>query len=128
MEHHYVKHILRMAPDLWPDPVSRAFKHLNPKVYIPMQGPGEFRASGKLEKWDRTADLDKITVPTLVIGARYDTMDPRHMEMMAGKVKHGRYLFCPQGSHLAIYDDQETYVGGIIAFLEDVDAGRFPAK
>ncbi len=127
IEHHYVKHILRMAPDLWPDPVNRAFKHLNPKIYIPMQGPSEFRASGKLEKWDRTADLEKITVPTLVIGARYDTMDPRHMEMMAGKVKHGRYLFCPNGSHLAIYDDQEIYMAGVIAFLKDVDAGRFPS-
>ena len=127
IEHHYVKHFLRMAPDLWPDPVNRMFKHLNPKIYVPMQGPSEFRASGKLEKWDRTADLEKITVPTLVIGAQYDTMDPRHMEMMAGKVKHGRYLFCPKGSHLAIYDDQEIYVAGLIAFLQDVDARRFPA-
>lgn len=122
---HYEHHILRIPYAQWPDPVLRAFKHMNPAVYIPMQGPSELDASGKLEKWDRTADLAKITVPTLVIGAQYDTMDPKHMEMMAGAVKHGRYLYCPNGSHLAMYDDQATYMKGVIAFLHDVDEGRF---
>ena len=122
---HYVQHYLRMPPDQWPDPVTRAFKHLNPKVYIPMQGPSELGASGKLVDWDRTADLPKIAVPTLVIGARYDTMDPAHMERMAKQVQHGRYLFCPNGSHLSIYDDQAVYIQGVIRFLHDVDQGRF---
>jgi proline iminopeptidase len=123
--HHYEQHILRMPADQWPDPVNRAFKHLNPKIYVPMQGPSELGASGKLVKWDRTADLGHITVPTLVIGARHDTMDPAHMEMMAGKVQKGRYLYCPNGSHMAMYDDQKVYFGGVIGFVRDVDAGRF---
>ncbi|HEY8164848.1 MAG TPA: proline iminopeptidase-family hydrolase [Gemmatimonadaceae bacterium] len=123
--HHYTEHVLRMPHDQWPDPVNRMFEHLNQAVYIPMQGPSELGASGKLVNWDRTAELAKITVPTLVIGARHDTMDPAHMEWMALEVKNGRYLFCPNGSHLSIYDDQKTYVEGIISFLSDVDAGRF---
>jgi proline iminopeptidase len=121
----YVKHFLRMPPEKWPDPVNRTMKHLNQAVYIPMQGPSELSASGKLEKWDRTADLPKIAVPTLAIGARYDTMDPKHMEMIASQVQKGRYLYCPNGSHLAIYDDQQTYMTGVVQFLRDVDAGRF---
>ena len=125
MEHHYVHHVLRMPPDEWPDPVSRAFKHLNPDIYVPMQGPSELGASGKLLNWDRTGDLAKITVPTLTIGAGYDTMDPKHMEWMAGAVAKGRYLHCPNGSHLALYDDQKVYFEGLIRFIRDVDAGRF---
>ena len=82
-------------------------------------------ASGDLVNWDRTADLKNITVPTLVIGARYDTMDPKHMEMMSKAVAKGRYLYCPNGSHLAIYDDQPTYFNGITSFLKDVDTGTF---
>ncbi|XHS78345.1 proline iminopeptidase-family hydrolase [Burkholderiaceae bacterium UC74_6] len=121
---YYVQHILRMPPDQWPDPVNRAFARLNKDVYIPMQGPSEMSASGILEKWDRVADLGKITAPTLVIGAKYDTMDPAHMEMMAGKVAHGRYLFCPEGSHMAMYDDQKTYFAGLVKFLKEVDAGK----
>jgi proline iminopeptidase len=122
--HHYVQHVLRMSAEQWPDPVKRAFKHLNPKIYIPLQGPSELGASGKLLNWDRTMDLGKVAVPTLVIGARFDTMDPQHMETMAGKVQQGRYLFCPQGSHMAVYDDQQVYVEGVIQFILDVDAGR----
>jgi proline iminopeptidase len=124
MEHHYAQHILRMPPAEWPDPAVRAFAHINQKVYVPMQGPSELGASGKLLKWDRTADLGKITVPTLVIGGRYDTMDPKHMEWMAGQVKKGRYLYCPKGSHMAIYDDQKVYMEGIVQFIRDVDAAR----
>lgn len=125
MPHHYEKHILRMPAAEWPEPVNRSFKHLNPKIYVPMQGPSELGASGKLLNWDRTADLDKIAVPTLVIGGQHDTMDPKHMEMMAGKVKKGRYLYCPDGSHMSMYDDQKAYVEGVIRFLKDTNEGKF---
>jgi proline iminopeptidase len=118
----YVQHILRMPPDQWPDPVNRAFKHINNNVYVPLQGPSELGLTGALENWDRTADLPKITVPTLVIGARYDTMDPAYMEKMAKLLPNGRYLYCPNGSHMAIYDDQKVYMEGLIRFLKDVDA------
>jgi proline iminopeptidase len=125
MEHHYVYHILRMPLGEWPDPVNRAFKHINPAIYIPMQGPSELGASGKLLHWDRTADLVQIEVPTLTIGARYDTMDPKHLEWMAKAVQRGRYLDCPNGSHMALYDDQEVYFRGLVKFIQDVNEGRF---
>ena len=50
------------------------------------------------------------------------------MEMMAGAVRNGRYLFCPKGSHCAQYDDQQVYMTGLIEFIKDVDADRFPAS
>ena len=86
-----------------------------------MQGPSEFGISGRLANWDRKADLPKITVPTLTIGARYDTMDPDHMRWMSTQVKQGRYLFCPNGSHMAMYDDQQTYMKGVISWIKEVD-------
>lgn len=121
---HYQQHILRMPPDQWPDPVNRAFKHVNQAVYIPMQGPSELGASGKLEKWDRSADLGRIAVPTLVIGAIHDSMDPKHMKWMSEQFPKGRYLECPNGSHMAMYDDQQTYFPGLIQFLTDVNEGK----
>jgi proline iminopeptidase len=123
MEHHYVHHILRLPAEEWPDPVNRAFAAINQAIYVPMQGPSELGAGGVLHTWDRTDDLAHISVPTLVIGARYDTMDPDFMEMMAGKLQRGRYLYCPNGSHLAMYDDQVTYFGGLIDFIRAVDQG-----
>ena len=120
----YAKHICRLPE--WPDAVNRAFAKLNRQVYVLMQGPSEFGASGRLERWDRKADLPRITVPTLVIGARHDTMDPEHMRWVAGQVKSGRFLLCPDGSHLAMWDDQQTYMAGLIRFLKDVDEGKKP--
>jgi proline iminopeptidase len=107
--------------------VLRALGKLNKDIYVTMQGPSEFAASGRLEKWDRKADLPRITVPTLVIGAQHDTMDPDHMRWVASQVQNGRFLLCPSGGHFAMWDDQATYFPGLIAFLRDVDAGR-PVK
>jgi proline iminopeptidase len=123
MQHHYIYHVLRMPVGAWPDPVDRAFKHTNQKVYIPMQGPSELGASGKLMHWDRSADLQRITVPAMTIGAGHDTMDPRYMQSMARSLPHGRYLDCPDGSHMAMYDDQQRYFDGLIRFLADIDRG-----
>lgn len=123
--HFYEHHILRMPSAQWPEPAQRSFKHMNQSIYVQMQGPSEMGASGKLLNWDRTADLPRIEPPTLVIGAKHDTMDPAHMEMMSKQVKRGRYLACPNGSHLAIYDDQKVYMEGIIRFLRDVDRATF---
>ena len=120
---HYQRHVLRMPPAQWPEPVLRSFSRLNKKVYVPMQGPSELDASGILEQWDRTADLPRIRVPTLVIGARHDTMDPAFMRKMADKLPVARYLYLPDGSHMAFYDDQQRYMDGLVRFLRDVDAG-----
>ncbi len=123
---YYVDHILRMPLDQWPEPVSRSFNRTNRKVYVPMQGPSEMGATGgcKLEKWDRSTDLSKITVPTLVIGARHDTMDPDHMKWMSEQFPSGRYLYCPNGSHMALYDDQQTFFTGLIKFLKEADGAK----
>lgn len=121
MEHHYVHHVLRMPLDQWPDPVNRAFGHINPSIYVPMQGPSELGLGGKLLDWDRSGDLGRIQTPTLVIGAQHDTMDPAYMEWMAGELPNGRYLHCPDGSHMAMYDDYATYAHGLIDFIDSVD-------
>jgi proline iminopeptidase len=122
LEQHYVHHVLRMPVADWPDPAQRGFAHINPAIYVSMQGPSELgiSADAKLAAWDRTDDLARIDVPALVIGARYDTMDPAHMEMMASRLPQGRYLYCPEGSHLAMYDDQAVYFAGLIDFLREL--------
>lgn len=126
-EHYYTEHIIRLPTDQWPDPVNRGFKHLNPEVYITMQGPSEFGIKGDatLKNWNVKDRLKEITVPTLTIGASYDTMDPKHMEWMASEVQNGKYLHCPNGSHLCQFDDQQNFFTGLIQFLIDVDSKKF---
>ncbi len=115
---YYCQHILRMPAEQWPDAVNRTFAKLNNTIYTMMQGPSEFGISGNLEKWERGNDLPKITVPTLVIGASYDTMDPDHMKWVSTQVKNGSFLLCPKGSHMCMWDDQEHYFPGLISWLK----------
>ncbi len=120
----YDRHVCRLDP--WPDPVARAFKHFNPQVYNTMQGPNEFVVTGTFKDWDRWKDLPKITVPTLVIGARYDEMNPDDIRKMGRLLPRSRTVILENGSHLAMWDDQEAYFRALIPFLQDVQAGRFP--
>jgi proline iminopeptidase len=121
-EQHYVHHVLRMPVEDWPNPVQRAFAAINPAIYVSMQGPSELGISqdATLAHWNRFADLGSITVPSLVIGGAHDTMDPAHLEQMAQRLPAGRYLHCPEGSHLAMYDDPLTYFSGLIDFLRSL--------
>ena len=86
-----------------------------------MQGPSEFGISGRLAKWDIRSRLHEITIPTLMIGAKYDTMDPKAMEEQSKLVQNGRYLYCPNGSHLAMWDDQKIFMNGVIKFINEVN-------
>jgi len=118
----YAKHVCRL-PSL-PDAMQRVFLRTNKEIYVLMQGPSEFGASGRLQSWDRKADLGRITVPTLVIGAAHDTMDPAHMRWVSQQVVHGSFLLCPDGSHMAYWDDQAHYFPGLIRWLRATDAGE----
>ena len=120
MAHHYRWHVCRMPLDEWPEPVTRSLGHINPAIYVPMQGPSELGLSGTLQDWDRSADLPGIDVPALTIGATYDTMDPAHLRWMAEQLPQGRYLHCPDGSHLSQFDDPEHYFPGLIDFLRSL--------
>ena len=123
IEEYYRKHICRMDP--FPDGFQRAMNHVNGHIYELMQGPSEFVPGGRLANWDIMDELKNIRIPTLMIGAAYDTMDPQAMEEMAGLVQNGRYLHCPDGSHLAMWDDQEHFFPGVLQFIKDVDSGTF---
>ncbi|MFM7019911.1 MAG: proline-specific peptidase family protein [Aquirufa sp.] len=117
----YHEHICRLKE--WPDGLNRSLKHGNNSIYVQMQGPSEFGIAGSLAKWDIKNRLKEIAVPTLMIGGKYDTMDPKAMEEQSKMVQKGSYLYCPNGSHLSMWDDQKVYMKGVIDFIHKVDAG-----
>lgn len=123
--HFYHEHICRLAE--WPNALNRSLQHANNTVYTMMQGPSEFGISGRLAKWDITNRLKEIKTPTLMIGGKFDTMDPAAMEAQSKMVLNGRYLYCPKGSHLSMWDDQQVYMNGVINFIQDVHKGNMNA-
>lgn len=121
--HFYKQHLCRLEE--WPDGFNRLMKHVNGEIYTMMQGPSEFGIGGRLATWDIKDRLKELKIPVLMIGAKYDTMDPKAMEEQSRLVQRGRYLYCPNGSHLAMWDDQQVFMNGVIQFINDVDKEKF---
>lgn len=115
LEHLYSKILCRLSP--WPDALMRSFKHINKAIYVQMQGPSEFQVSGSLKDWECWDRLKDIKTPTLLIGARHDTMDPDDIRHMAGLMPNAKAVICPNGSHLAMWDDQAVYFRHLLQFL-----------
>ncbi len=118
MEDLYPKMLCRTKP--WPEPVMRALRHANDKIYNFMQGKSEFVVTGNLKDWERWDRLPEIKTKALTIGAQYDEMDPEDMKKMARLMRNATYAFCPQGSHMAMWDDQRVYFKQLLDFLRAV--------
>lgn len=121
-EHHYTKHVLRKPLEEWPVDVMLGFRHLNYPLYLLMQGPSELGANGRLVNWERREDLHRITVPTLVMAAEYDTMNPAELKWMSEQMPQGQYHVCPDAGHVTWYDAPECYFPALIKFIKDVNA------
>ena len=115
----YNKHICRLEE--WPEEVDVSFAKMNYPLYDLMQGPSEFKVGGRLIDWDITDRLKDISVPTLMVGATYDTMDPKAMKRQSGLVQDGQSLTCENGSHLCMWDDRETFMSGVADFITGIE-------
>jgi proline iminopeptidase len=118
LEELFPRIMCRIQP--WPEPVLRAHRHSNRKIYRQMQGESEFVITGNLKDWERWDRLHRIRVRTLTIGAQYDEMDPEDMKKMAALLPQGAYAHCPKGSHLCMWDDQAIYFEHLLEFLRSI--------
>jgi proline iminopeptidase len=114
----YSKMLCRTDP--WPEPFTRSLRHVNLTIYREMFGPSEFVVTGNQKNWDRWAELHRIKVKTLTIGARWDEMDPEDMKKMASLMPDARSVICPNGSHLCMWDDQAFYFEHLLEYLRSI--------
>ena len=121
----YTQVVCRLPLDKWPEPLLRAFKKMNRNIYVQMQGVDEFHVTGNFRNWEFWNELHKIKTPVLVLGAEHDEMNPVSIRMEGKLLPNSRTYLCPDGSHMAMYDDQERYFGALIKFLKEVDNNSF---
>lgn len=114
----YPQMICRIQP--WPEPVTRAFRVMNPKVYNFMQGKSEFEVTGNMRGWERMDRVHEIKTRTLVIGSEHDEMGADDMRRMASLMPNGKSHICPNGSHLDMWDDQTSYFNALVPFLKSL--------
>ncbi len=118
----YRRHLCRLDP--WPDAMTRSAKQLDGnQVYLTMNGPTEFDVIGTLRDWDRTADLGRISNPTLVTCGRFDEITPACSKTIADGIPGARMVVFEHSAHTAHLEEPDDYEACVADFLRGVDAG-----
>jgi proline iminopeptidase len=114
----YHRHLCRSDP--WPDALLRSSAQMDGnQVYLTMNGPTEFDVIGRLREWDRTADLGRIDVPTLVTCGRYDEITPSCSETITRGIPDARMHVFEHSAHCAHLEEPDDYARIVEAFLSE---------
>jgi proline-specific peptidase len=114
----YHRHLCRADP--WPDALLRSSAQMDGnQVYLTMNGPTEFDVIGRLREWDRTPDLGRIDVPTLVTCGRYDEITPSCSETITHGIPGARMHVFERSAHCAHLEEPDDYARVVEAFLSE---------
>jgi len=117
----YHRHLCRADP--WPAALIASSQQMQGnQVYLTMNGPTEFDVIGLLRNWDRTADLHRITAPTLITVGRYDELTPACSETLLSGIPDARIEVFEQSAHVAHLEEGERYADVVERFLSDVES------
>lgn len=113
------RHVCRLME--WPAPLLASLSDWNMAPYMAMQGPNEFLYIGNLKDWNRTADLHRITCPSLITVGRHDEITPACALRMKQNLPGAELVVFPNSSHMPFYEEPAAYDAALLAFL-----GRHP--
>lgn len=112
----YRRHLCRADP--WPEALQASIANLDGNaVYATMNGPTEFDVIGTLSTWDRTADLGRIDVPTLITVGRHDEIPPSCSDTLRAGIPDARVVVLEHSAHISHLEEPETYVRAVREFL-----------
>jgi proline-specific peptidase len=116
VEEFYRRHVCRLDP--WPPALEATVANLDGNaVYATMNGPTEFDVIGPLRTWDRTLQLGRIDVPTLITVGRYDEIPPSCAETLRAGIPHSRVVVFEHSGHVSHLEEPEAYVAAVREFL-----------
>ena len=116
----YRRHLCRLDP--WPRAVVDSVSQMDNQIYLTLNGPTEFDVIGPLGAWERTADLGRIRIPTLVTVGRYDEITPSCAQTIVAGIEGARLEIFEESAHMAHEEEPERYAAVVSEFLDGVDA------
>jgi proline iminopeptidase len=120
------RHMCRL--DEWPEPVRRSMapEGLGHGPFEAMFGPHFFNCSGSLRDWDRMADLDRVTAPTLVLASEWDYVLPEHVRLTHEHLPNSELVMFRNSGHMPFWDAADRYHPTVLGFLKRHAAGLRP--
>jgi proline-specific peptidase len=97
-------------------------KTVNENIYNYMQGPSEFTITGTLKRYDGTALLRKVKVPTLFTVGEFDEADPATIRRFARMTPGARVVVFRGAAHLTPWDARQESIQTERAFLSAADS------
>ena len=111
---------------VWRHPVQADFDSTlataNEGIYNYMQGPSEFTITGTLKRYDVTAQLATIRVPTLYTVGEFDEANPPTIRHFAELTPGAEVAVLAGAAHLTPWDAREENVRIVRAFLRRSDS------
>jgi proline iminopeptidase len=95
---------------------------VNQAIYNYMQGPSEFTITGTLKKYNSTAFLGNVKVPTLFTVGDVDEADPVTIRKHAAMVPGAKSVVIPNAAHITTWDNPEPMIAAIRAHLRAADS------
>lgn len=90
-----------------------------------MIGHADYHVSGSLKDWDIFDKLDRIRIPTLVLGGELDECVPAHLADIAGRIPDAEHITQPGAAHMGYLEAEplrREYVSIIRDFLVRIEA------
>ncbi|MFC5068932.1 proline iminopeptidase-family hydrolase [Flaviflagellibacter deserti] len=109
------RHVCRLQE--WPAPLNRSLGDWNMGPYGTMQGPNEFLYIGNLKDWDRSGDLHRITVPSLITVGLHDEITPVCAYQMKRGLPDAVLHVFQNSSHMPFYEEPAAYYPALLDFL-----------
>jgi proline iminopeptidase len=117
----YRRFVCRMPE--WPVELTQSFAMtLQRPVYGQMNGPNEFTITGSIRDIDLTRQLSTISVPTLVLGGRYDEVTPAVAEQIRRGIPGALRVEFSESAHVPFWEERVAFHGVVAGFLRSVDA------
>ncbi len=121
----YSQHIFRVDP--LPQEILDALESSN-QVYEVMWGKNEFSITGNLKSWDRTSDLNQITLPVKIISGEFDESTPEVNRVLSEGLENADWTLMPGCSHLPNLENPQPYMTLIQDFMDKLNLAELESK
>lgn len=109
------RHLCRIDP--YPPYMAESVANMARPVYETMWGPNEFTCTGTLRSWDRSRDLGRITMPTLILCGKYDEVVPSCSRTLHAGIAGSELVIFEESSHSSHFEEPERFFTVLRNFL-----------
>lgn len=72
--------------------------------------------------WDRMKDIERIAVPTLIIGGSADRLTPpKYLQYLAEHIPQARLIIVPHAGHMVMLEEPDIVTREITTFLQTLE-------